>query len=119
MTHLDHSDHYANWRWLHESGAATICYNDSKLDCSDKDICISKRVVQGGDQEHSNTYGVNVSGCKLEFGLVTQWFSSKNIDSRTYLMDKDYPYKLFQLKSKDFTYTVCTSCETSKFCSVQ
>merc|ERR1712025_1405549 len=34
---------------------------------------------------------------------------SKNIGSRTYLMKDDYAYNLFQLKNKEFTYTVVDS----------
>merc|ERR1711957_699984 len=43
---------------------------------------------------------------KLELGFITQGPYSKNIGSRTYLMENDYAYKLFQLKNKEFTYTV-------------
>lgn len=96
----------ANWRWLHETGGTTNCYTGNKWDCSDKESCTSKCVVEGADQEYTNTYGVQASGSKLQLGFVTQGPYSKNIGSRTYLMENDYAYKLFQLKNKEFTYTV-------------
>merc|ERR1712166_741821 len=60
----------------------------------------------GADKEYSGTYGVKASGNSLELGFITQGPYSKNIGSRTYLMENDYAYKLFQLKNMEFTYTV-------------
>merc|ERR1711990_272497 len=60
----------------------------------------------GADKEYTNTYGVHGSGSKLQLDFVTQGPYSKNIGSRTYLMKDDYAYNLFQLKNKEFTYTV-------------
>merc|ERR1712176_1391186 len=73
---------------------------------ADVETCTSECVVEGADQEYTNTYGVQSSGNKLELGFVTQGPYSKNIGSRTYLMKDDYAYQLFQLKNKEFTYTV-------------
>merc|ERR1711862_982638 len=77
-----------------------------KWDCADVETCTSECVVEGADQEYTNTYGVQASGSKLQLGFVTQGPYSKNIGSRTYLMKDDYAYQLFQLKNKELTYTV-------------
>merc|ERR1712187_647815 len=39
-------------------------------------------------------------------GFVTEGEYSTNVGSRTFLMKDDYAYHLFQLKNKEFTYTV-------------
>jgi len=96
----------ANWRWLHEANSTTNCYTGNKWDCGDAESCTAKCVVEGADQEYTNTYGVKASTNSLELGFVTQGPFSKNIGSRTYLMEDDNAYKLFQLKNKEFTYTV-------------
>jgi len=96
----------SNWRWTHKAGETTNCYTGNKWDCADVETCTSECVVEGADQEYTNTYGVQSSGNKLELGFVTQGPYSKNIGSRTYLMKDDYAYQLFQLKNKEFTYTV-------------
>jgi len=96
----------ANWRWLHKTGGTTNCYTGNKWDCTDHQTCNTQCVVEGADKEYSGTYGVKASGNKLELGFITQGPYSKNIGSRTYLMENDYAYKLFQLKNKEFTYTV-------------
>ena len=54
----------------------------------------------------TSTDGVHGSGNKLQLDVVTQGPYSKNIGSRTFLMKDDYAYQLFQLKNKEFTYTV-------------
>merc|ERR1719515_274186 len=54
----------------------------------------------------TNTYGVTTSGSELQVGFVTEGECSTNVGSRTFLMEDDYAYKLFQLKNKEFTYTV-------------
>merc|ERR1712151_795392 len=75
----------ANWRWTHKTGESTNCYTGNKWDCADVETCTSECVVEGADQEYTNTYGVQSSGNKLELGFVTQGPYSKN---------------------KEFTYTV-------------
>ena len=46
------------------------------------------------------------SGNQLQLDFVSQGPYSKNIGSCTYLMKDDCAYELFQLKNKEFTYTV-------------
>jgi cellulose 1,4-beta-cellobiosidase len=99
----------ANWRWLHKKGETTNCYTGNKWDasiCPDAKTCSQNCVVEGADAEYTSTYGVHGSGNKLQLDFVTQGPYSKNIGSRTFLMQDDYAYKLFQLKNKEFTYTV-------------
>jgi cellulose 1,4-beta-cellobiosidase len=99
----------ANWRWTHKKGETTNCYTGNKWDaslCPDAKTCTENCVIEGADQEYTNTYGVQASGNKLQLDFVTQGPYSKNIGSRTYLMKDDYAYHLFQLKNKEFTYTV-------------
>merc|ERR1711918_290557 len=60
----------------------------------------------GADQEYTDTYGVNSDGSSLTLGFVTEGPYSTNIGSRTFLMADDNAYQLFQLKNKEFTYTV-------------
>jgi len=90
-------------------GETTNCYTGNKWDsslCPDAKTCTENCVIEGADQEYTNTYGVHASGSKLQLDFVTQGPYSKNIGSRTYLMKDDYAYNLFQLKNKEFTYTV-------------
>jgi cellulose 1,4-beta-cellobiosidase len=47
-----------------------------------------------------------MSGSELQLDFVTEGEYSTNVGSRTFLMQDDYAYKLFQLKNKEFTYTV-------------
>lgn len=99
----------ANWRWTHKTGETTNCYDGNEWDaqlCPDKDTCTQNCVVEGADAEYTETYGVTAEGNKLTLGFVTEGEYSTNIGSRTFLMADDYAYKLFQLKNKEFTYTV-------------
>jgi len=63
-------------------------------------------VVEGADKEYEAKYGVHTEGTTLQLGFVTEGEYSTNVGSRTFLMEDDYAYKLFQLKNKEFTYTV-------------
>merc|ERR1719222_181868 len=116
MTWTDHGESkngkvviYANWRWTHKTGETTNCYTDNLWDptlCPDKDTCTQNCVVEGADQDYTDTYGVNSDGSSLTLGFVTEGPYSTNIGSRTFLMADDNAYQLFQLKNKEFTYTV-------------
>merc|ERR1719230_1535703 len=99
----------SNWRWTHKSGDTTNCYTGNEWDktiCPDEATCSQACVVEGADSEYTSTYGVNAQGDKLTLGFVTQGPYSKNVGSRTYLMDSEESYMLFKLKNKEFTYTV-------------
>jgi len=99
----------SNWRWTHSTTGTTDCYHGNKWDqslCPDAATCLRNCVLEGADQEYSNTYGVKPQGNKLELGFVTQGPYSKNIGSRTYLMNGSDKYQMFKLKNKEFTCTV-------------
>jgi cellulose 1,4-beta-cellobiosidase len=99
----------ANWRWTHTTSGTQNCYTGASWDatiCPDAATCTSNCVIEGADSEYTSTYGVQGSGNSLSLGFVTQGPYSKNVGSRTYLMDSDDSYMLFKLKNKEFTYTV-------------
>jgi len=96
----------ANWRWLHTKGTTTNCYTGNTWSCGDEATCTSQCVVEGADQEYTNTYGIKASGNSLQLDFVTQGPYSKNIGSRTYLMEDDDNYQMLKLKNKEFTVTV-------------
>merc|ERR1719453_1080363 len=99
----------ANWRWTHKTGETTNCYTGNEWDatlCPDKETCSQNCVVEGADKEYEATYGVTSEGSTLQLGFVTEGEYSTNVGSRTFLMKDDYAYHLFQLKNKEFTYTV-------------
>merc|ERR1712084_109656 len=99
----------ANWRWTHKTGETKNCYTGNTWDaslCPDAATCTKNCVIKGADSEYKSTYGIQSSGNSLSLGFVTQGPYSKNIGSRTYLMDSDDSYMLFKLKNKEFTYTV-------------
>merc|ERR1712156_922863 len=52
-------------RWTHKTGETTNCYTGNKWDCADVETCTSECVVEGADQEYTNTYGVQSSGNML------------------------------------------------------
>merc|ERR1711904_579965 len=60
----------------------------------------------GADSEYTSTYGVQGSGNSLSLSFVTQGPYSKNVGSRTYLMESEDKYMMFKLKNREFTYTV-------------
>merc|ERR1712224_830772 len=71
-----------------------------------KETCTQNCVVEGADKEYEATYGVHTEDTTLQLGFVTEGEYSTNVGSRTFLMEDDYAYRLFQLKNKEFTYTV-------------
>jgi cellulose 1,4-beta-cellobiosidase len=57
----------------------------------------------------SGTYGISTSGNALTLKFVTKGTSGSNIGSRTYLMETDTKYQMFNLIGKEFTFDVDTS----------
>jgi cellulose 1,4-beta-cellobiosidase len=99
----------SNWRWTHTKDSSTNCYTGNEWDsglCPDVETCSSNCVIEGADSEYSSTYGVKGDGDSLELAFVTDGPYTKNIGSRTYLMDSEDKYMMFKLKNKEFTYTV-------------
>jgi len=99
----------SNWRWTHVKGETTNCYTGNLWDeglCPDAKTCSEACVIEGADSEYTSTYGVVGKDDSLELAFVTQGPYSKNIGSRTYLMDAEDKYMMFHLKNREFTYTV-------------
>jgi len=102
----------ANWRWIHKEGQPKNCYTGNEWDpdiCPDVETCASNCVLEGADTEYTDTYGVHAQGNKLTLDFVTKGTYSKNIGSRTFLMQDDETYQIFKLKNREFTFTVDVS----------
>lgn len=103
----------ANWRWLHNVGGYSNCYTGNAWDksyCPDDKTCAQKCALDGVDQNTwQGTYGVQANGNALKLGFVTQGQYSKNVGSRSFLMDGDNHYKQFNLANKEFTFDVDVS----------
>jgi len=102
----------SNWRWLHENGVAKNCYTGNEWDktlCPDAATCTKNCVIEGADAEYASTYGITAQGNELKLDFVTSGPSSKNVGSRTYLMEDESTYKMFKLKNREFTFDVDVS----------
>ena len=64
------------------------------------------RRVLWREQIRSTPTRVTGSGTSLELGFVTQGPYSRNVGSRTYLVEDDENYKMLKLTNKEFTFTV-------------
>lgn len=99
----------ANWRWTHQVGQPKNCYTGNSWDktlCPDPVTCAKNCALEGAGSEYANTYGVIANGNTLQLNFVTQGQYSKNVGSRTYLMEDEHTYQLFKLKNREFTFTV-------------
>merc|ERR1719361_100297 len=101
----------SNWRWTHVKGETTNCYTGNEWDpdlCPDAKTCSKNCEIEGADKEYEGTYGVKSDGDKLSLQFVTEGPYTTNIGSRLYLLDqrKDNQYKMFNLKNREFTFTV-------------
>jgi len=104
----------ANWRWIHEAGGTTNCYDGNIWDnsfCPDPATCNANCEMEGCESgDWSSTYGVSASGTDLSLTFVTTGQYSTNIGSRNYLMDTSGTnYYMFKLKNKEFTFDVDNS----------
>merc|ERR1712048_163564 len=101
----------SNWRWTHVKGETTNCYTGNEWDkelCPDAATCSKNCEIEGADKEYEGTYGVKSDGDKLSLKFVTEGPYTTNVGSRLYLLDqrKDNQYKMFNLKNREFTFTV-------------
>ncbi|OSS45006.1 hypothetical protein B5807_09099 [Epicoccum nigrum] len=99
----------SNWRWTHTVGGYVNCYTGNSWDtslCPDGDTCAKNCAVDGA--EYSSTYGITTSSDALTLKFVTK-SSGTNIGSRTYLMETDTKYQMFNLINKEFTFDVDVS----------
>jgi len=100
----------ANWRWLHVTSGYTNCYDGNTWNatsCPDGAACAKNCAVDGAD--YSGTYGISTSGNALTIKFVTKGSYSTNIGSRTYLMESDSKYQMFNLIGKEFSFDVDVS----------
>nr|BAF57344.1 putative glycosyl hydrolase family7 [uncultured symbiotic protist of Hodotermopsis sjoestedti] len=97
----------SNWRWTHIPDGTTNCYDGNEWSsdlCPDPTTCSNNCVLEGAD--YSGTYGISTSGSSAKLGFVTKGSYSTNIGSRVYLLGDESHYKIFDLKNKEFTFTV-------------
>jgi len=100
----------SNWRWTHTTSGYTNCYTGNAWDatlCPDGATCAKSCAIDGAD--YSGTYGITTSNNALSLKFVTKGQYSTNIGSRTYLMDTDSKYQLFNPIGKEFTFDVDVS----------
>ncbi|EUC34615.1 glycoside hydrolase family 7 protein [Bipolaris victoriae FI3] len=100
----------SNWRWAHNVGGYTNCYTGNSWStqyCPDGDSCTKNCAIDGAD--YSGTYGITTSNNALSLKFVTKGSFSSNIGSRTYLMETDTKYQMFNLINKEFTFDVDVS----------
>jgi cellulose 1,4-beta-cellobiosidase len=99
----------ANWRWVHKAGEPVNCYTGSAWDtsvCPDGKTCAQNCAVGAAPEaDWTGTYGVKKSGDGAQFDFVTQGPYSKNVGSRTYVMEGD-EYKLFSMLNKEIAFDV-------------
>ena len=103
----------SNWRWTHQAGSTTNCYTDSEWDtsvCPDGETC-AKNCAVGAvpEADWAGTYGVAQEGNGVSVGFVTQGPYSVNVGSRSYLMESNTEYKLFQMLQKEISFDVDVS----------
>jgi cellulose 1,4-beta-cellobiosidase len=103
----------ANWRWTHKAGETTNCYTDSEWDtsiCPDGDTCAKNCAAGAVNQETwEGTYGVKQEGNGVDVGFVTQGPYSVNVGSRSYVMENDSEYKLFNMLQKEISFDIDVS----------
>lgn len=100
----------ANWRWIHNVGGYTNCFNESGWNptfCPDPVSCTKNCQLEGVTQaQYTNTYGVTTSGSALTLNYVT----GTNVGSRMYLLDPTgKKYQIFTLLNRQFVFTVDAS----------
>jgi len=103
----------SNWRWTHLDGEATNCFTGNqwnKTACPDEETCWKNCVIEGASKEYEGTYGVHAKSDSLTLDFITQGPYSKNVGSRTYLLDASGDeYQLFKLKNREFAFDVDAS----------
>ncbi|KAL6710238.1 Esterase/lipase/thioesterase [Coniothyrium glycines] len=100
----------SNWRWAHTTSGYTNCYDGNAWDttlCPDGLTCTKNCAIDGAD--YPGTYGITTSGNALTLKFVTKGQYSSNIGSRTYLMETDTKYQMFNVIGKEFTFDVDVS----------
>ncbi|KAF9077774.1 glycoside hydrolase [Rhodocollybia butyracea] len=101
----------ANWRYLHEVGSSTNCYQGNTWDtsiCTSPSVCASQCALDGA--AYQSTYGITSTGNSLTLDFVTV-SQQANVGSRVYLMapGSKTEYQLFKLVNQEFAFTVDVS----------
>merc|ERR1711992_90804 len=105
----------ANWRWIHGKDGYENCYTGNQWDqsyCPDAATCTENCLLEGVSQsDYRNTYGITTDNSgSMTLKFVTEGQYSKNVGSRTYLVDESGEnYYMFKLKNKEFTFDVDVS----------
>jgi cellulose 1,4-beta-cellobiosidase len=103
----------SNFRWLHNVGGYSNCYDDSKKAfnrsiCTDAESCVKNCAVEGVDYAG---YGLSTTGTAVTMNLFVKKNGALNKQSpRIYLYDEDSAkYAKFSLLNQEFTFDVDTS----------
>ncbi|KLU82461.1 cellulose 1,4-beta-cellobiosidase [Magnaporthiopsis poae ATCC 64411] len=97
----------ANWRWVHDTGGYTNCYEGNSWNteiCSTNADCAKKCAVEGVN--YSKTYGISTSGNALTLKFVQKHDYGTNVGSRMYLMNGASKYQMFTLMNNEFAFDV-------------
>lgn len=100
----------SNWRWTHVTDGYANCYDGNEWDtteCPDGATCAQNCAIDGAD--YSGTYGITTSGNALTLKFVTEGQFSTNVGSRTYLMNGNDKYQMFNVIGNEFTFDVDVS----------
>lgn len=96
----------ANWRWTHDVSGYTNCYSGNTWDatlCPDDETCAANCCVDGA--LYKDTYGIVTDDTALTLAFKT----GSNVGSRTFLMESETEYQMFELLGKEFTFDVDVS----------
>jgi len=100
----------SNWRWAHVVGGYTNCYTGNEWNatvCTNNQACAKNCAIEGAD--YTKTYGITASGDSLKLNFVTEHEYGTNLGGRTYLMQDDTRYQMFNLINNEFTFDVDVS----------
>jgi len=102
----------ANWRWVHNVGGYSNCYDGNKWDtskCPDPETCARNCALDGVPQaDWRSPYGIHSDGNELQLNFVTRGQYGTNVGSRTYMLNGEQ-YEMFMLLGQEFTFTVDVS----------
>jgi len=112
----------SNWRWLEKGGSNCFTGNTwDQTNCPSTQTgatnCAEQCALEGATYEAS--YGITTEQSELSLTFVTENTIAErtrgaiqseetltNVGSRVYLMESDSKYKMFNLKNREFTFTV-------------
>lgn len=96
----------SNWRWVHNKGGYTNCYDQSwnTQFCPDPVTCSLNCQLEGVElKDYKDIYGVTTSGNSATLRYVT----GSNVGSRLYVLDEDKKkYKGFNLVNRELVYDI-------------